>query len=110
MDENHAPNGRFAKGNCANPAGRPRKKRALSALLRSIGAHKTDDGIPKRRALAEKVWELALDGDLAAARLIYEYCDGKPPQSLDVTTGGEKLPQAANVIIVRETVKPDVGQ
>lgn len=73
-------NGQFAKGHSGNPNGRPKKGRALSDLLRTAGNKSHGEGITRKRALAEKIWEMALDGDLSAARLIYEYVDGKPKQ------------------------------
>lgn len=79
---------RWQPGESGNPKGRPRKQRALSALLRTVGGTHTEEGLLKRRALAEKVWELALKGDLDAAKIIYEYCDGKPVQRQEVTGAG----------------------
>lgn len=72
-------------GESGNPKGRPRKERALSNLLRIIGDTPNADGVLKKRALAEVVWGAALGGDLTAARLIYEYCDGKPVQRNEIS-------------------------
>lgn len=79
-----AGNPNWKPGVSGNPNGRPRKQRALSELLRTVGNLRGDDGVPKKRALAEMVWSLALKGDLVAARMIYEYCDGKPMQRVEL--------------------------
>lgn len=43
-------------------------------FIREIGGQVTQGGKqPARRALAVKLWNLALDGDLRAARLILDY-------------------------------------
>jgi hypothetical protein len=58
-------------------------------MLRTAGNARHKEGITRKRALAEKIWEMALDGNLQAARLIYEYVDGKPAQRLEhVGAGG----------------------
>ena len=76
----------WVKGQSGNPKGRPKKKRALSTMLLTLGSGKADGSdITRRRQLAETVWKMALGGDLAAAKLIYEYCDGKPTQRLEHT-------------------------
>lgn len=39
----------------------------------------------KMRALAEKVWEMALDGDQQAIKEIADRSDGKAPQGVELT-------------------------
>lgn len=72
-------------GESGNPNGRPRKNRAFSEMLRTVGNMRTEEGAVRKRALAEMVWAAALGGDLTAARLIYEYCDGKPVQRTEIS-------------------------
>lgn len=70
-------------------------------MLRTVGG-RSENGKSNKRQLAEKIWEMALAGNIAAARLIYEYCDGKPTQHLE-HTGLEGNPiVTSNTIIVRE--------
>ena len=97
---NHDERGRFAPGNRANPNGRPRKKRALSELLRTVG-NRAIDGKRKKLLLAETLWDMALKGDIAAIRLIYEYCDGKPLQRADIAASGEVI------VTMKGNVGPD---
>lgn len=75
--------GRFQKGVACNPRGRPPKSQTLTGVLRAYGYVADKNGIPNKRALAEKLWELAIGGSIPAARLIYEHVDGKPPVRID---------------------------
>lgn len=46
---------------------------------------------------------MALTGDLVAARIIYEYCDGKPTEKLV-----HEIPEGKQAVIaVIEVVRPD---
>jgi hypothetical protein len=52
----------------------------------TIASTDTDkDGKVRLRLLAEKTWEMALAGDMAAIREIGDRLDGKAAQSMDVT-------------------------
>ena len=82
----------WKKGESGNPNGRPRKNRALSDLLRTVGGKKPDGkDQPNKRLLAETLWTMAVGGDVAAARLIYEYVDGKPPQRVQHEGGDSPM-------------------
>ena len=80
----------WVKGASGNPAGLARKRRRLVDLLREVGAETIpfppgDDGavtMTRREALARVLWTRALfDGDLATARVIIDYLDGKPGEA-----------------------------
>ena len=60
----------WTKGRSGNPAGRPRKPASLREILRQRALARAAD-------LADVLLELALDGDVSAARLIIESIDGK---------------------------------
>lgn len=64
----------FKKGQSGNPGGRPPSKlnKLLSEYLRSKDGDKT-----REQKLAEKIYELALDGDMRAATLIWDRMEGK---------------------------------
>ena len=72
----------------AGQAGRPigaenKHKRFKAALFRYAEAH------PKKlEALVEKMWEVALDGDISAIREIADRMDGKPVQAVEVGEPG----------------------
>lgn len=71
-------NGRFAKGNTVGK-GNPFARKCAS--LRAALLRKFDDASMER--LAEKLLELALQGDVAAARLVLQYVIGKPTPAID---------------------------
>lgn len=57
-----------------------------------------EEGKPQKiERLADKLVDFAMDGNGWAFKEIGERLDGKSPQGVDVTTGGEKL--SVNVII-----------
>ena len=76
---------RWTKGRSGNPRGRPPRPRPLAAALRALERKRNDAGLTNARALADKLWALALAGDLAAIRLILEYTIGKPA-AIQITT------------------------
>ncbi len=64
------PRGRpFPPGNNANPQGRPKKDRALTAALETT--------VDKKK-LGEKLWALALAGKMDAIKYIYDRIEGTP--------------------------------
>ena len=72
---------KWKSGTSGNPRGRPPKGQSLAELLRSEGSRPCDgERTPatKKEALVAGLYDLALKGNLGAARLILEYCEGKP--------------------------------
>lgn len=63
----------WQKGQSGNPNGRPPAGRAFAEALRKVGEEEGN-----LEAVAEKVWELARDGDLRAIALLAERLDGRP--------------------------------
>jgi hypothetical protein len=94
----------WSRGQSGNPAGRPPKNRALTAILERAGNKGIDglDGkrITRKRLLADMLWQLATTGEAVfpnnqklqiAARewidivkLIYGQIDGPPKQTFEV--------------------------
>lgn len=73
-----APSGRFAPGNSGGP-GNPfarRVARLRSTLLESV----TDDDL---KAIVQAVVGKAKGGDMAAVRVVFDYCIGKPGAAVD---------------------------
>jgi len=89
---------RWKPGQSGNPAGRPKKEKALTELLRKEGSKRDqtyidpktgeEKVISRKRKLAQKIWELALSGDLAAIKYIFDRIDGSPRQSVSLEQEG----------------------
>ncbi|MBE0418182.1 MAG: hypothetical protein IBX63_10495 [Coriobacteriia bacterium] len=84
---NRRADGTFAPGVSGNPAGRPPGSVSLSTVLK-VKLATVAPGDERRtyaEVLVDEVFRLAADGNAAALRLVWEYVEGKPPQSLRVT-------------------------
>jgi len=71
--------GRFAKGNAGGP-GNPYPRR-VAALRRALLDCVTEDDI---KAIAKAVIEEAKDGNIAAAKIIFQYTLGKPDFAINM--------------------------
>ena len=86
----------FKPGQSGNPKGRPLKEYCLTDILREQGNSEdieTTDGkkISRKAAIAQKLWEMAMDGDVTAMKYVYDRIDGKPRESIDLDHRGELL-------------------
>ena len=73
-------------GISGNPAGRPKKGTALTDLLEKVGEiNYKDTGIARKKLLAEKMWDAAIEGTWNVAEYIFDRIDGKIPDKLDYT-------------------------
>ena len=73
-----------------NRKGRPRKKTSLTDILVRHGRKRdviSEGGMKmsRKEAIAQKAWALALAGDLAAIKYIYDRIDGRPKESVDLS-------------------------
>ena len=77
--------GRWVKGFCPNPNGRPANGCSYSELLQSeLEKTVEDTGKPKKEALIETLVSLAInEKNLYAIREILDRLEGKPAQSID---------------------------
>ncbi len=75
-----------------NRNGRPKKGQTLTDILKAhADKEDVDSGsrtISRRDALAQKLWQMALGGDIAAIRYIYDRIDGKPTEHHEMTGTG----------------------
>jgi hypothetical protein len=75
----------FPKGTTGNPSGRPKLTRLTDALREQITEQLP--GAPERtiaEAIARKLIKLALGGDIAAIREVFDRTEGKPKQAIDL--------------------------
>jgi hypothetical protein len=80
----------FKKGESGNPNGRPKKIPNLDELLADVlGEEK--DGIAAAKAILMALRAKATKGDVRAAEVLLDRAYGKAKQSVDHTTGGDKL-------------------
>jgi hypothetical protein len=76
-------------------SGRPKKADEIKLIEQM-------DGIMAPDEAWQKVAKLCQNGDIQALKLWIEYRFGKPKQSVDLTSGGDKLPS-----LTVEFVKPN---
>jgi len=77
---------KWQPGQSGNPNGRPKKARCLTHALTEYGKRSADatDGqkATLQELLVKTLWNLALSGDLAAIRYIFDRIDGKPIETM----------------------------
>ncbi|MPZ13971.1 MAG: hypothetical protein GEU73_06040 [Chloroflexi bacterium] len=74
----------WVRGQSGNPAGRPRKDDPITQAIRSTLREK-DGPSTYRVLLARKLVQMAVGGDLAAAREVLDRVEGKPTERREVT-------------------------
>ncbi len=98
----------FMKGHSGNPEGRRVEPRPWQEALRLAVSDTTPDGRQRLRAIAEKVVEQALAGDMEAIREIGNRLDGRPRQEValdaSVDVSGE---DPASVLAARRRQRED---
>lgn len=84
--ENRRPDGRFGAHNNANPTGRPVKGQTLTDLMRGYLDDKEEGHtVPRKIEFIASVASMARKGDATAIKLIWNYLDGMPVQTTDMT-------------------------
>ncbi|RMD73087.1 MAG: hypothetical protein D6822_00125 [Cyanobacteria bacterium J149] len=73
--------GQFKRGVSGNPSGRPKKGYSITEWFRSMMKAKPE----VRDAIGKKIIEKALKGDITAMKLIWNYMDGLPKQSHEIS-------------------------
>jgi len=83
------------RGTPGNKGGRPPKADEIKVI-------ETMDSVLAPVEAWKKLADLVMQGDMQAIKLWLEYRIGKPTQSVDVTSGGDKLPS-----LTVEFIKPN---
>ena len=84
--------GTWQPGQSGNPSGRPKLGLALTDVLREhMEASEEGDRVPRKQRLAEKLYELAMAGNVSAVEYILNRLDGKPTQAIALVDGGNPL-------------------
>jgi len=79
----------FKKGQSGNPKGRPKLPDLKDAIAKVLSEEK--DGITALDAILSALRARAAKGDVRAAQELLDRGFGKSKQSMDLTTGGDKL-------------------
>jgi hypothetical protein len=80
---------RFKKGQTGNPKGRPKLPDIREALAKVLADEK--DGVTALEATLRALRAKAIRGDVRAAEALLDRAFGKAAQTVDVTSGGEKI-------------------
>lgn len=92
---------KFKKGQSGNPKGRPPVLPELKAVIEKV-LNEEKDGITALDAVILALHRKAVKGDTIAARELLDRYYGKPKQTMDVTTGGEKISNLPPIVIERD--------
>ena len=87
-----------------NPHGRPKLAFSITEALRKVSEMSIDDHPPKKgmtyaQAAALVHWQAAVKGDLETYNFITSRLEGKPKETVDITTKGESIGNNGKVII-----------
>lgn len=92
-----------------NREGRPKKGETLTDALREYAEQKdveyNKNKISRKQALSQKLWQMALNGDLQAMKYIYDRIDGTPRQT--VLNQLQHMPDVVEVDLSEDDDKTD---
>lgn len=91
----------WKKGQSGNPKGRPPNDTSFTEYAKFLFKEHPEH----RDEIVRNTVEMAKKGDKDARKLLWAYIDGLPPQSIDLTSKGEKLGGAAEIIAAIEASK-----
>ncbi len=78
----------FKPGKSGNPKGRPPKGHSITEWFREMLNSQPE----VKEAIAQSIVSKALEGDVAAQRMVWNYMDGMPQQQIDHSTQGKPIP------------------
>jgi hypothetical protein len=92
---NPNPTHKFQKGESGNPGGRPKREWTFMGLyeeeLEKILTTKDGQQIEAKKAVAKRLVQMAIEGDINAIKELANRIEGMPQQKTDITTGGESI-------------------
>jgi hypothetical protein len=91
----------FPTGKSGNPSGRRKDKKARDALV--VALLEAGEDMPRLRKVWKAILKKAEEGDVAAAREIFDRLDGKVPQAII----GDDDEAPVSVVTRIEIVAPD---
>jgi len=107
MDEK----GRWEPGESGNPNGRPPKEISLTELakqyLRKELTNEKDEKKLLKEIFIEKVFNMAIAGDISAIKLLFNYVEGMPSQSIKYQDLSIKNPIAEEIRKLREGINKE---
>jgi len=98
---NHNPVTKWKKGQSGNPNGRPRIGHTMTETLRRLLEEKREDGQTYREAILLKMRDLAIGGNLEAAKYVIDRLEGKPAQALELS-GDQRRPLRIEYVLPKE--------
>lgn len=90
-------------GESGNPNGRPPAEDSLSNLIREeLEKVDPDTGLTPKKVIAQLLVKLAQEGDKSAIDRVLDRTEGKPKQSMDVTSN-VRLPDVVGLYPIEST-------
>lgn len=109
---NPNPTRKFKKGEVANPTGRPKKGTSLTELMKEY-LERIPEGseVSYKEAFVAKVFRIAYEKeDPVFAKMIWNYVDGMPKQTADITSNGKTItPILGGMTLTEPDVREDDG-
>jgi hypothetical protein len=98
------------KGEVRNPKGAPRKLPNLDIILANVLGAELEEGKTEAEAIIEALKKQAKAGNVKASQLLLDRGWGKVKESLDITTGGDKIDNRIQIEIIDTQIKTDNGE
>ena len=87
----------FPPGQSGNPGGRPKRKPLTDELVRQLNESAHGSDLTKLQAIAARLVQMAMAGDLGAIKHIHAYVEGPPTQKVDIHGEVERLAEQYGV-------------
>ena len=96
--------GQLLPGSTANPNGRPLKGHSITETIKAM----MDEKPEIKQALGSKVIQYALNGDMTAMKMLWQYIDGMPTQRNELTgKDGQPIQVETFTDLIRQAITHD---